>query len=227
MVSAKQTKKEIKDDLDTRLKRRLMGTAVLIALAVIFLPLVFDGSGTESQFTSIEPLAPEPAYDSKSLEEIPLSDFSESTVIEFLDEAEAKRGDDNKKGDYYTSSDQQTSKQILEPPAPSADRSFVANPNKVVPDSQMPALQVKQSDSPGTDRSWLIQAASFNDKINALSLRNKLKNEEFPIVVKVGRVDGVAVFRVYVGPIVGKSNAIRVKGKLEKFLKKKTLLLKE
>lgn len=36
------------------IKRRLLGAAVLLALAVIFLPLLLDGSGSESRFRRVE-----------------------------------------------------------------------------------------------------------------------------------------------------------------------------
>ena len=42
------------------LKQRLWGAAVLIALAVIFLPLLLDGSGSESQYRRVERLREEP-----------------------------------------------------------------------------------------------------------------------------------------------------------------------
>lgn len=42
------------------LKRRLLGAAVLIALAVIILPLILDGSGSESRFQVVEEIRKEP-----------------------------------------------------------------------------------------------------------------------------------------------------------------------
>lgn len=43
-----------------RLRQRLWGATVLIALAVIVLPLLLDGSGSESQFRRVERLREEP-----------------------------------------------------------------------------------------------------------------------------------------------------------------------
>jgi len=43
-----------------KLRQRLWGAAVLIALAVIILPLLLDGSGSESQFRRVERLREEP-----------------------------------------------------------------------------------------------------------------------------------------------------------------------
>ena len=43
-----------------KLRQRLWGAAVLIALAVIFLPLLLDGAGSESQYRRVESLREEP-----------------------------------------------------------------------------------------------------------------------------------------------------------------------
>jgi len=43
-----------------KLRQRLWGAAVLIALAVIFLPLLLDGAGSESQYRRVERLREEP-----------------------------------------------------------------------------------------------------------------------------------------------------------------------
>ena len=43
-----------------RLRQRLWGAAVLIALAVLVLPLLLDGAGSESRFRRVEKLREEP-----------------------------------------------------------------------------------------------------------------------------------------------------------------------
>ena len=43
-----------------RLRQRLWGATILIAIAVIVLPLLLDGSGSESQFRRVESLRQEP-----------------------------------------------------------------------------------------------------------------------------------------------------------------------
>ena len=49
------------EDNSARLRRRLWGAAVLIAIAVIVLPLLLDGAGSESQFRRVERLREEPS----------------------------------------------------------------------------------------------------------------------------------------------------------------------
>ena len=48
------------EDNSSRLRQRLWGAAVLIAIAVIVLPLLLDGAGSESQFRRVEQLREQP-----------------------------------------------------------------------------------------------------------------------------------------------------------------------
>lgn len=50
----------LQEQRSVRLRQRLWGAAVLIALLVIFLPLLLDGSGSESQYRRVERLRAEP-----------------------------------------------------------------------------------------------------------------------------------------------------------------------
>jgi len=50
----------LQEQKSVRLRQRLWGAAVLIALLVIFLPLLLDGSGSESQYRRVERLRAEP-----------------------------------------------------------------------------------------------------------------------------------------------------------------------
>ena len=50
----------LEEQKSIKLRQRLWGAAVLIALAVIFLPLLLDGAGSESQYRRVESLREEP-----------------------------------------------------------------------------------------------------------------------------------------------------------------------
>lgn len=50
----------LQEQKSVRLRQRLWGAALLIALLVIFLPLLLDGSGSESQYRRVESLRAEP-----------------------------------------------------------------------------------------------------------------------------------------------------------------------
>ncbi|MCB1755904.1 MAG: SPOR domain-containing protein [Gammaproteobacteria bacterium] len=214
---------------DNVLKRRLLGAAVLIALAVIFLPLIFDGAGTESQFRSIEPLTSEPPYDLEIMQEGVLPELSGSTVVEFVEDRSINElpAEGNELAPEpainvqpATEMPENQSDIAVEPvPAPA--------PIKKTEPVSAPTPSPEPSAAAAGRQSWLIQTASFKDKINALSLRSDLKKTGYPVQVKVAELGGQSVFRVYVGPIDGEQEASRVKASLDKKLDRNTLLVAE
>ncbi len=209
------------DDLhDSRLKRRLLGTAVLIALAVIFLPLVFDGAGTESQFRSIEPLQMQPPFDLEVLQESAFPDLPDSQLIQFeQDEAIYRLSGEGKGVPRQT--------QDTDDIGPDGLRNSLSENRPVIATQTRRLQDTNEPESVKPVSQWLIQAASFKDKINALSLRSELKKGAYPVEVKVGETNGQMVFRVFVGPIAGKDEAESVKSRLETKLKRQTLLLEQ
>ncbi len=232
MVSGVQTKQSQQDEHDNRLKRRLMGTAVLIALSVIFLPLIFDGSGTESQFKAIEPLQMEPGFDTQSLEKVEFPALLNSPEIEFVEDKRINKLPGRRPASSVDLNNVRSAAQIMEPPVSS---STIAIPeNKIVPKvsvnrktSQATSRDINNTKQRIGKQSWLIQTASFEDKINALSLRSELKKSGFPVKVEVAELKGKSIFRVYVGPIIGKSEATRVRKDLERRFNIETLLALE
>lgn len=226
------------DDVDENgLKRRMLGAAVLIALAVIFLPLVFDGSGTESQFRSIEALQMEPPFDAVILEEKMMSLPDGTPVIEFVED-----------GRLTVSETQEVARQtplvekvittrpvaaVAEPIAVKKQlpKKVIAQETTVIPAAAVPSTTsstpAERPDPVVDNGNWLIQIASFRDKINALGLRSDLKKEGHPVVVNVGEIAGDTIFRVFVGPIKGKRNANQVQSTIESSLNRQTLLVKE
>ena len=255
-----------KDELhENRLKFRLVGAAVLIALAVIFLPLIFDGSGTESQFRSMESIEMEPPHDLEIFDENEEIVLSETTRLAFSEKAAttqsqsvAKQIDGVVLGSVNSSSAETGEvPQTEQRPETSAvtntgasdtaatEESTVVSPEKKSPvrvaaikpdakpavpsasDASQVAGEILANSSQSDSSQWLIQTASFRDKINALSLRSDLKSAGYTVDVKVADKDGSAIFRVFVGPVKGKEAARRIQGELKQKFKRETLLVRQ
>ncbi len=224
---------------ENRLKLRLIGAAVLIALAVIFLPLIFDGAGTESQFKSIESLEMEPPLDLEIFDERQVVELSESATAAFAGTTIKPKqidgvvlgGTNNTPAESVEKVDMPVASETATPdPVDKAESALAsALPKKTTPNiTEKPKIQPSQSAVPVTDNSsWLIQTASFRDKINALSLRSELKGAGYPVDVKVGEKDGAPLFRVFVGPVIGKEKAEKIQAEIKKSLKRETLLVAE
>lgn len=238
-----------KDELhENRLKFRLIGAAVLIALAVIFLPLIFDGSGTESQFRSMESIGMDAPYDPQIFDENEEVVLSESTRLAFGDSA--GRSNDGAQ-QAATQIDGAVLGSIAEKPAPDAQ---METPRQVTKEADEPAVQpnpspvkiapVKKAAEPAVparsdadqpagaqkladNTVWLVQTASFRDKINALSLRSELKGAGYAVDVKVAEKDGSPIFRVFVGPVSGRNAAKQLQADIKRDFQRETLLVRQ
>lgn len=80
----------LQEQKSVRLRQRLWGAALLIALLVIFLPLLLDGSGSESQYRRVESLRAEPPriFDSNGELEIDADSAGNVPIIRVNSNAE-------------------------------------------------------------------------------------------------------------------------------------------
>ena len=65
-------------------------------------------------------------------------------------------------------------------------------------------------------QNYRIQIGSFKDRDNADRLRAKMILREYPVQMAETRTDEGNMFVVQIGPYYSQSEAIRIKGKLEK-----------
>jgi len=177
--------------METTLKQRLIGAAVIIALAVIFVPMILDGSGQQDSMVINMEVPPEPTFtfesdlpDPKRLDKLP--------TIEKNTEVDSKQ----------TSKDE---KPIAEAAAPdSAQRSNIveatANHIKI-----NPALSA-----------WAVQVASFGEKEKALALQEKLLAGNYSAFTEKFSVGNKVLYRVKVGPELKRENAETLRDKIKK-----------
>jgi DedD protein len=70
-------------------------------------------------------------------------------------------------------------------------------------------------DENGLLRAWVLQAGSFEEKIKATDLMQKLRDSGFKAFVKAAEIDAKTFYRVYVGPKADKRRAIAEKANLD------------
>jgi DedD protein len=130
------------------LKYRISGALAIIALALIFVPLIFEKKGN-SEPMSVPLLLPEkPLFSPLTLQPVAAPELVRERFLE---------------------------------PVPTADVNL---------------------------KGWVVQAGSFAEKNNALTLQNRLRAQGFAaFVTEVEIAAGQWRFRVYVGPELLKENA--------------------
>lgn len=184
--------------LKKKRRQRFWGALVLIAVAVIVLPLLLDGAGTQSQFRRVESLQKEP--ESEGTEGISERASAQSvTSVEAIPEPP-----------------QQTNTSVLSESAEgrSSDSTRAAG-------STQPVIQAETDQAPAEGRAlltaWVIQAATFSDESDALQLRDRLRQAGFASFVR-DRNASSDPFRVLVGPMIKESTAQKVKIQVAKML---------
>ena len=209
--------------MEERLKQRLVGAIVLVSLAVVFVPILFDAPRELN-----EEISPAPAVE---IPERPRDGF-ESPAGNTVEAPETPRLD--------AEMERERNRQASIPAASEAAGPDSASPSSVttvsisLPGASEPPAPVSRSD-PSPERSspapaagppddasgrkqvveapaamsggWMVQLGSFRKPENALALRKRLQARGYPAFVESGPSAQGAVSRVFVGPIPGHEQA--------------------
>jgi len=184
--------------VDDGLKQRLVGAVVLAALAVIFLPSLFDQDNrrrvsTTSKIPPVKSVAP--ATFKAPIREAGISPAqSPDEMYQLVDEPEVAR-----------------------PETKAAPKPATSQPvSKAVP---KPSLN-KQ----GVPKAWVIQVASFKTEARAKVLRDKLIAQGYKAYIRSLKTSKGPASRVLVGPKIDQREAQKVKARLDRTLKVDTLI---
>ena len=176
------------------LKQRLVGAVVLIALAVIFLPMLLDGSGRSGHVSMEMEIPPEPVYDVPSRLPPLAQPESEPAPAQTQPRGTPRR--------EASASALPASTPEKRQPAPAPKQPAETAPEKPVEASTLSA--------------WVVQVGSFSTEDNALVLRDKLRARGFTAFVEPHRSGQKTVYRVRVGPELKREAADALQARLKK-----------
>ncbi|CAM3239292.1 MULTISPECIES: SPOR domain-containing protein [Pseudomonas] len=195
--------------LDSAYKQRMVGALVLVALAVIFLPMLFSRQDEQRQVTVEAPAAPQaPVMPQVQVEPVvvpePQALPEEEPVPTDLEIAEQQA----------PSTPIQPSVPVVKPtPAPVVAAKPVAPapaPKPVAPQPAAPGKpEVGQSriDPNGLPISWSVQLASLSNRESAEALQKTLRSQGYNAYIRTA--DGKN--RVFVGPLIERAEADRLR----------------
>lgn len=179
--------------MDQNTKQRLVGIAVIFALAVIFLPMILDGSGVRDKTLEVV-IPPQPV--SKLNPEFDAKIIELHSKVEELPDLEPQTADESSTGasNRITRSESQESNQTT----------VAQKTDRVAADESVPKVETSQV---GGD-TWVLQVASFKDKPNALIQRDKLRKSNISAVfVEQFYLDEQVIYRVRLGPFLNRDTA--------------------
>ena len=203
--------------LDKGMKQRMVGALVLVALAVIFLPMLFSREDEMRQVQVDAPQAPAmPSLPQVQVETIqvpeqqPVADLSEQPPV-VVDESTAPASTPSQPIAPAPSAVPQTQAPAAKPvaPAPAAkvETRPAATPAPATAASAAKPAAPSKIDANGLPVSWSIQLASLSNRVGADNLQKTLRSQGYNAYIR--SADGMN--RVYVGPLIERAEAERLR----------------
>ena len=189
--------------MEPGLKQRLTGAAILVILAVIFIPMVLDTSVEEKQVMGRTNIPPQPA----DMPAPPTEDFSSRIVPLEQPPEEVLPAPATATPEPQPSGGPVPAMEGL-PPSDSAATGEDA--------TRAPVME-NTSESGGVGvTAWVVQLGSFTSEEKALALNQKLRKAGFKAFVEPLKQDTGTVYRVRIGPELKRSDADAIKVRLQK-----------
>jgi DedD protein len=201
--------------VNNQLKQRLVGAVVLVALAVIFIPMLLPGEGNLGGGISGSNIPPEPDFRFPPVPAAPKAPPVAAAPIVPLGDESAETA---KSVPAIVPAKTVTIKAATKPPAPSISKTKPKPKAKPAPKPTPPpvAKAIPKKSTSGQVNAWVVQVGSFAARNNARALRDKLRKQGHASFVESINGTSGRVYRVRVGPELTKSAADSLRQQLEK-----------
>lgn len=203
--------------LDKAYKQRMVGALVLVALAVIFLPMLFSRQDEQRQVTVEAPAAPQaPALPQVQVEPVvvPEPQALPQEPVPSDDEIAQQEAPAAPAAPVAAAP---TAKPVTPPPAPAPVPALAAKP-ATAPSQPISAAPGKPDttqsrvDANGLSVSWSVQLASLANRESAEKLQKTLRSQGYNAYIRTA--DGKN--RVFVGPLIERAEADRLRDLLNR-----------
>ena len=178
--------------LDKGLRQRIVGALVLVALAVIFLPMLFSREDELQRVVVDAPAMPQPS----AMPSVELDPVSVPQVQDLPQEPVPGPG-------------LEADTPVVETPA------VVAADPPIKPAASAIVSPVSRLDANNLPISWSVQLASLSNRASAESLQQTLRGKGYNAYIR--NVDGMN--RVFVGPVIERAEADRLRDQLTRLQK--------
>lgn len=173
-------------------KQRIVGTVVLLALALIFLPIIFDGQGSyQTQLSSripdkpIVPILPEPTQ----VRPVIIAETETNPTTE-AEESETTATEEI--ADASTSTIRESTRDVSQD----------ASEEPVQISTSKPAFirEIPQLDAAGLPQGWSVRLGSFAEEENAVNLMERLRASGYKAYTRNVQNGQNNLTSVFVGP---------------------------
>jgi len=179
-------------------KQRIVGTVVLLALALIFLPIIFDGEGS---------------YQAPVSSRIP-----ETPIISILPEPIQSRpvilGNVETEVATAVSLIEEATEPVEEPSVARATEEPVSDV-EITESTAVFSREVPQLSDAGLPQGWVVRLGSFSDAENASNLVTRLQDAGYKAYSRVMRSSQETLTGVFVGPWLDRGQVREYQQKLQ------------
>ncbi|MGN8124915.1 SPOR domain-containing protein [Pseudomonas sp. 22082] len=201
--------------LDKAYKQRMVGALVLVALAVIFLPMLFSRQDEQRQVTVEAPTAPQaPAVAQIQMETVAVPEpqvLPQEPVPSDDEVAEQAVPTAPIASAAPAQAPAPVAKPVAPAPAPVA-KPTTAPAQPIAALSAKPDTTQSRVDANGLSVSWSVQLASLSSRASAESLQKTLRSQGYNAYIR--SADGKN--RVFVGPLIERAEADRLRDLLSR-----------
>jgi DedD protein len=181
-------------------KQRIVGTAVLLALALIFLPIIFDGEGSYQAPVSsripeapIISILPEPTQSRPIIVgNVETIEPDASAAVSLIEEVA----------------------ELVEGPSVAIATQETVNDVEIT-DAPIFSREVPQLSDAGLPQGWVVRLGSFSDSENASNLVTRLQDAGYKAYSRVMRSSQEALTGVFVGPWLDRGQVNEYQQKLQ------------
>jgi len=183
-------------------KQRIVGTVVLLALALIFLPIIFDGEGSyQAPVSSRIPDTPVISILPEPIQSRPVIvgevELVEEDVVETAAEA-------------VVAPAQILAEELAEPVTEVAESAVEITESEAILNREIPQL-----DAAGLPQGWVVRLGSFSDAENASKLMARLQDAGYKAYTRDMRSAQGALTGVFVGPWLDRGQVNEYQRKLQ------------
>jgi DedD protein len=200
--------------LDKAYKQRMVGALVLVALAVIFLPMLFSRQDEQRQVTVEAPAAPQaPAVPQVQVEPVvvPEPQALPQEPVPSDDEIAQQEAPSTAIAPSVRVAPAPAAKPVAPAPAP-VNKPTVAPSQPITAVPGKPDTTQSRVDANGLSVSWSVQLASLSSRESAESLQKSLRSQGYNAYIRTA--DGKN--RVFVGPLIERAEADRLRDLLSR-----------
>lgn len=186
------TQRESGQDFDP--KHRIIGAIVVVALAVIFIPMILRNHESPAERSVAQSPAPdEPAVE---LDKVAVTKLPPPVAATESVRPPTKT---------------ETSRVAPPPPKPPEKKATASSPP-----APAKKARVSNADAKHPNSGWVVQVGTFSNVTNATRLEKKLRAEGHPVLVEHITLGGKKAVRLRVGPFRDRTAALKARARIDK-----------